>query len=132
MKDAKYPLMSSVQHWFRLSFCTPFLALHSSARNHATQFSMFFSSSKNLKNVLLFFTANVSHTRLHYLQRISTNAQYVTLHKYFSGLRCSQRISTSAQYVILHNYFSHPSLVISFFATPSIRLKEGLQIGENY
>jgi hypothetical protein len=46
MRDAKDPLMSSVQHWFHLSFCTPFSALHSSARNHATQFSMFFSSSK--------------------------------------------------------------------------------------
>jgi len=29
--DAKYPLTSSVQRWFHLSFCIPFLALHSSA-----------------------------------------------------------------------------------------------------
>jgi len=47
---AKHPLTSFVWRWFRLSFCTPFLALHSSARNHATRFSMFFSSSKRLKN----------------------------------------------------------------------------------
>jgi len=40
------PLTRFVWRWFRLSFCAPFLALHSSARNHATRFSMFFSSSK--------------------------------------------------------------------------------------
>jgi hypothetical protein len=31
LPDAKYPLTSSVQRWFHLSFCIPFLALHSSA-----------------------------------------------------------------------------------------------------
>jgi hypothetical protein len=39
-----------IRRWFALSFCTLFLALHSSARNHATRFSMFFSSSKKVKN----------------------------------------------------------------------------------
>ncbi len=42
---AKHPLTSSVQLWFRLSFCTPFWALHSSATNHATRFSMFFKTA---------------------------------------------------------------------------------------
>ncbi len=32
LQDAKYPLTSSVQRWFHLSFCIPFAALHSSAR----------------------------------------------------------------------------------------------------
>jgi hypothetical protein len=48
---AKHPLTSFVRRWFRLSFCTPFLALHSSARNHATRFSMFFSSSKRFSSI---------------------------------------------------------------------------------
>jgi len=47
---AKHPLTSFVWRWFHLSFCAPFLALHSYARNHATRFSMLFSSSKRLKN----------------------------------------------------------------------------------
>jgi hypothetical protein len=32
LPHAKYPLTSSVQRWFHLSFCIPFSALHSSAR----------------------------------------------------------------------------------------------------
>jgi hypothetical protein len=32
LPDAKYPLTSSLQRWFHLSFCIPFSALHSSAR----------------------------------------------------------------------------------------------------
>jgi len=32
LPDAKYPLTSSVQRWFHWSFCIPFSALHSSAR----------------------------------------------------------------------------------------------------
>jgi hypothetical protein len=60
MWGAKHrPLTSSVRRWFRLSFCTPFSALHSSARNHATRFSMFF---KKVKIVLLIFIANVLGT----------------------------------------------------------------------
>jgi len=43
-RGAEHPLASSVRHWFRLSFGTPFWALHSSTRNHATWFSMFFLS----------------------------------------------------------------------------------------
>jgi hypothetical protein len=43
-RGAKRPLTSSVWRWFGLSFCTPFSALHSFARNHTTRFSMFFSS----------------------------------------------------------------------------------------
>jgi len=42
----RHSLTSSAQRWFCLSFCTCFSALHSSERNHATLFSMFFSSSK--------------------------------------------------------------------------------------
>ncbi len=45
-RGAKHPLRSSVRRWFCSSFGTPFSALHSSGRNHATRFSMFFSSSK--------------------------------------------------------------------------------------
>jgi hypothetical protein len=41
--DPKHPLTTSVWRWFRLSFCTTFSALHNSARNYATRFSMFFS-----------------------------------------------------------------------------------------
>jgi Na+/H+ antiporter NhaD/arsenite permease-like protein len=37
------------------SLFAPFLALHSSARNHATRFSMFFSSSNKVKNILCMF-----------------------------------------------------------------------------
>jgi hypothetical protein len=51
------PLMSSIRCWFRLSFCTPFSALHSSIRNHATRFSMFFSSSKRVANILCCFSS---------------------------------------------------------------------------
>ncbi len=40
---------SFVRRWFLLSSCTSLAALHSSARNHATQFSMFLCSSKNKK-----------------------------------------------------------------------------------
>ncbi len=52
---------SSVRRWFLLSSCTSFAALHSSARNHATQFSMFFCSSpkKNSKNILPSVIANL-------------------------------------------------------------------------
>ncbi len=38
LRCAKHPLTSSVWRWFRLSFCKPFSALDSSARNHATRF----------------------------------------------------------------------------------------------
>jgi len=42
----------------------------------------------------------------------------------------SSTISSNAQYVTLQKYFSHPSLVFfSFFATPPIKLKLGQQIG---
>jgi hypothetical protein len=66
MRDAKYPLTSSVRSWFRSSYCTPFSALHSSARNHATWFSMFFSSSKRRRSFyvcssLPMFSVNVLH-----------------------------------------------------------------------
>jgi hypothetical protein len=36
LPDAKYPLTSSVQRWFHLSFCIPFSPLHSSAREGFT------------------------------------------------------------------------------------------------
>jgi len=39
-------------------------------------------------------------------------------------------IPSGAQYVTLQKYFSHPSLVIYFFATPHLRLKQRLEIGE--
>jgi hypothetical protein len=38
-------------------------------------------------------------------------------------------VSSHAQYVTLQKYFSNPSLVIYFFSTPHIKLKQGLQIG---
>jgi hypothetical protein len=44
-RGGDHPLTSSVRNSFLLSFCTPFSNLHSSARNHATWFSMFFLSS---------------------------------------------------------------------------------------
>ncbi len=37
---------------------------------------------------------------------------------------------SGAHYVTLQNYFSHPSLVIYFFLTPSMKLILGLEIGE--
>jgi hypothetical protein len=51
----KHPLTSSVRRWFRLFNCnTFFLALHTSARNHATRFSMFFKKkAKKLSNTAL-------------------------------------------------------------------------------
>jgi hypothetical protein len=52
-RGAKHPVTSSARRWFPLSFCTPFSALHSSARNHATRFSMFFQKAK--KFLLLTF-----------------------------------------------------------------------------
>jgi hypothetical protein len=47
MRRSKHPLKSSVRRWFSLSFCTPFSALHSSARNHAAWFSMFKTSGEH-------------------------------------------------------------------------------------
>jgi hypothetical protein len=38
-------------------------------------------------------------------------------------------MSSNAQYVTLQKYFSYPSLVIYLFPTPPIELKLGLQIG---
>jgi hypothetical protein len=38
-------------------------------------------------------------------------------------------ISSDAQYVTLQKYFSHPSLVMYAFAAPPIELKLGQQIG---
>jgi hypothetical protein len=45
--------------------------------------------------------------------------------------RCFVRksISNGAQYVTLQKYFSHPSLVIYFLSTPTIKLMLGYQIG---
>jgi hypothetical protein len=41
-------------------------------------------------------------------------------------------IGGDAQYVILQKYFSHLSLIIYFFATPPIKLKQGPQTDGDY
>jgi len=46
VREAKHHLASSARRWFRFSFCTPFSALHSSARNHAIRFSVFLKKGK--------------------------------------------------------------------------------------
>lgn len=57
-----------------LIFCTPFSALHSFVRNHATHFSMFFSSSKKVKKFyVVFFHQCIGPLILHSRHRIWTH-----------------------------------------------------------
>ncbi len=53
---AKHPLTSSVWRWFRLSYCIPFSALHSSARNHVTRFQCSSFFQKRLNNKFCFYS----------------------------------------------------------------------------
>jgi hypothetical protein len=41
------------------------------------------------------------------------------------GTNHAKSISSSAQYVTLHKYFSHPSLVIYLFSVPTHKTKAG-------
>jgi len=88
-RDAKYPLKWALSSTgFACLFAHLFfLALHSSARNHATWFSMFFSSSKKTWRTFCCSSVPMFHiTGCTALSGISASAQHVTLHKYFSHM----------------------------------------------
>ncbi len=63
LADAKYPLTSSVQRWFHLSFCIPFSALHSSAKEGFLKYIYCIHKVKKGKNVKTLQQNNAVHCK---------------------------------------------------------------------